>query len=254
MNISKKVIVTSAILSVSIFSESTLAESTLAESKWGIGLALSTGSEVYTDVDTETDVLPVLYYESENFYLLGPQFGYEFLEWSGLEFSFVGQYRFDGYDPEDDDAIFLGMEERSGSLDLGLEIEYETDVGDFAFTYLADATSEHKGNEMSLSYSLPIILSNGAISPYVSVTQMSDDLVDYYYGVRANEATSTRAFYKGESTTNLEVGINSQWQFGDHHKFVANLSFTSLGSEIKDSPIVDASNSTDLVVGYVYVF
>ena len=224
-----------------------------AEGKWGIGLGAISQDEGYIGIGRETNLVPVIFYQSEDFYILGPRFGYEVGAVGDLEFSLVGQYRFDGYEVADGD-IFNGMEDRKGSFDLGVEMEYETDLGDFGFEFITDATSEHKGQEMSVSYSLPFILQDGSITPYVALTHLSNDLVDYYYGVRANEATSTRAFYEGKSTTNVEMGIQSRWNYGENHLFVVNASVERVGSEIKDSPLVDSSTNTQFILGYVYVF
>lgn len=244
----KPVIFASSILSAGFTSVGVL-----AESKWGLGIGTAIQNQVYASVDAEVNVLPLIYYQSEKLHLVGPQFGYEILEWGDVEFTFLGRYRFDGYDAEDE-PLFEGMEDRSGSLDLGLEIQYETDYGDLSFSYMKDAMHNHKGSELSVGYSLPFIMSSGVIVPYVQITQQSDDLVDYYFGVRADEVTVNRSFFEGESTTNLELGVKVMWQFGEHHSVIANLGFTSLGSEIKDSPLVDGSTATNLILGYVYVF
>ncbi|WP_282145875.1 MipA/OmpV family protein [Alteromonas stellipolaris] len=224
-----------------------------SESKWGLGIGGVAQDNGYVDLGSEVNLLPVFYYEVGDFYLLGPQFGYEFGSLSNFEFSLVGGIRFDGYEAEDAD-VFEGMEDRSGSIDIGLEIEYESDYGDFSFEYLADAGSEHKGNEISFKYSLPFIFESSVITPFISVTHQSEDLVDYYYGVRDSEVTDNRALYKGEATSNVEFGIDSTWMFGKHHRVVGNLSYAMLGDEIKDSPLVENSNSLSLVFGYLYVF
>ncbi|MEM0911797.1 MAG: MipA/OmpV family protein, partial [Pseudomonadota bacterium] len=85
-------------------------------------------------------------------------------------------------------------------------------------------------------------------------SRLSDDLVDYYYGVRQSEAILNRPFYLGESTTNVTLGINSNWQWDRQNRFVANLSVTALGSEIEDSPLIDASTNVQFILGYLYVF
>lgn len=229
------------------------ASSAYSESKWGIGLGSLVQDNGYVDQSTEVNILPIVYYESGNFSILGPRFGYEFADLEGFEFTFVGQLNLGGYKEEDGD-IFTGMEERSGSVDLGLEIEYESDYGDFSFSYLTDATSEHEGNELSFKYSLPFIFESSMVTPYIGYVRQSEEMIDYYYGVRANEATLERPFYKGEAASGIEVGVFSLWRFGKHHNVVSDLSFVTLADEIKDSPLVDASNNVSLILGYLYVF
>ena len=221
--------------------------------EWGLGIGGIAGGEEYTDVSAEVNILPVVYIKTENFMLLGPRFGYEFASLGGLEITATGQFRLDGFEADDGD-IFEGMEDRSEAFEGGLELEYKTDYGDFSFGVTTDLSNTHKGNEMSVSYSIPFILSHGVISPYISAEALSDDLVDYYYGVRTDEATTSRPVYIGESTMNINFGIQSQWKLGKHHQFIGHLEWTSFGDEIKDSSLVDASSSVDFIFGYVYVF
>lgn len=95
-----------------------------AESRWGLGLGAVISDQGYVDIGNEITPVPVIYYQSENFQLLGPNFSYKLTEIDDLAFSFTGQFRFDGYE-EDDGDIFLGMDDRSGSFDLGLAITKE---------------------------------------------------------------------------------------------------------------------------------
>ena len=224
-----------------------------AETTYGLGIGVNAGNSLYKDIGTETGVLPIWIIQSDKFLLIGPQFSYEFATFSGLEFAFIGDYRGDGFSGSDG-AIFNGMKDRSGTYELGLEIEYESDFGDFSFAVLNDVLGEHEGNEISLTYSLPFINRSSVVTPYVSLINYSEDLVDYYYGVRANEATESRAFYEGKSTVNYEIGVDTQWRFGDHHIIAANLSYTAHGSEIEDSPIVDGNGTFNTLIGYAYEF
>lgn len=221
--------------------------------KWGVGLGAIASDKGYIDIGTETQAIPVVFYQSENLFLFGPNFGYKVADFQNVSLKAVGQYRFDGYE-EDDGDIFQGMEERSGSLDLGIAIGIDTDFGDFSIQALTDVTNEHEGNELSLSYSKSFYFESSSIEPFLTLTQQSDDLVDYYYGVRQSEATNLREAYIAESTTNVEVGIKSSYRVGAHHNFIGQFSYKAYGSEIKDSPLIDSSGEVSFILGYMYVF
>ncbi|GLR71557.1 MipA/OmpV family protein [Agaribacter marinus] len=223
------------------------------ESRWGLGLGLVISDQGYIDVSNEVTPVPVVYYQTENFQLLGPNFSYKLAEMSDLTLDFVGQLRFDGFEEGDSDT-FRGMEDRSGSFDLGLSVGYQTGFGDFSAQFITDATNEHKGNEFSLTYSTSYNFETYNIKPYLTLTRQSEDIVDYYYGVRSDEETQSRALYIGEATTNVELGVQANWRVGQHHNFITYASYTAFGSEIKDSPLVDASGSANLILGYMYVF
>lgn len=223
------------------------------QSRWGLGLGAIIQDQGYTDIGNESQVVPVLYYESENLEILGPNINYNLYSEGPFDFKLNAQYRFDGF-KDDDGDIFIGMEERSGTIDLGFSVDYESDYGDFSFQYMADAGGEHKGNEISLSYQKPFFFERSILTPYFSATRMSEDLVDYYYGVRSNEVTANRGFYQGEATTNIDVGVRYDHRFDKHHSILADFAYTAYGSGIKDSPLVDSSGGMRLIVGYVYVF
>lgn len=222
-------------------------------SRFGVGLGTIVQDKGYVGVDSDTMAVPIIYYQSKDFYLLGPTFGYKFARLDGAEFKLTGQVRFGGYDEEDGD-IFVGMDEKSITLDLGIGVDYKSDYGDFAFQFSTDALGEHKGNELSISYSKSYRMKGSMITPYVSIARLSEDVVDYYYGVNANEVTTFRGFYEGETTTNVEVGVRYNQQFGRNHSVMLNAGYTAFGQGIKDSPLIEKSSSTTVILGYMYMF
>lgn len=224
-----------------------------AESMWGLGIGAVVQDQGYKDASTEVQPFPVIFYQSERLQVLGPRASYTLWDGGALKFSAVGQFRLNGF-KEDDEDIFAGMDERSSAFDLGLEASYAADWGQISLAYLSDVTNEYEGNEISLSYSKGFQLDAWRVEPFVTISRASEELVDYYYGVRAHEVTTTRAFYEGEASTNVELGVNTNWRVGQHHNFIINASYTAYGSEIKDSPLVDGSGNASLILGYMYVF
>lgn len=230
-----------------------IAPASANEFRWGVGLGSIVEDSGYKGVSSETNLLPILYIETERFRLAGPSAEFDLYSGSDFGFSLIGQYRADGYEKGDGD-IFAGMQDRDDSFDLGFEVEYETDFGDFELGLLSDVSGTHKGHEASLTYSVPFTLSRGAVSPYLAYEVQSSKLVDYYYGVRESEATALRPFYKPGSVSNVEVGIDSEWLLGERHRIVANVSYVRRGSEVEDSPLIDSASETSLTLGYVYEF
>ncbi|MCF2855881.1 MipA/OmpV family protein [Pseudoalteromonas sp. SMS1] len=223
------------------------------ELKFGLGGALITQDEGYKDVGSETQFVPAIAIEYGNFRLLGPYASYTFFKTERIELAATGMLRLDGYEQDDSD-IFKGMEDRNMSFDFGIEAEVDTDIGEFGLKYIQDVTNTHDGYEATLSYGIPLRVEKGQVVPYVAVSLASEDLANYYYGVKAGEATADRSFYQVDSATNFEIGIKSDWFFGKNHMIKADASYTSFDSAIKDSPLVDKSGSFQLLLGYVYVF
>lgn len=232
---------------------SLLSGNAMAEGHWGVGVIGIWQDQGYKNISSTTTVVPAVLYQSDKLMWMGPQLNYKFWEANGVEFRAHAQYRFDGFDA-DEDALFEGMEDRDGALDIGLGMRYKTSVGVFGLTFLQDVTNTHEGNEISADYRYPIRYQGHMFSPYIAMSYSSKALTDYYFGVRESEVRADRAFYEGDATVNVEAGVNTIWSIADQQQIIANLSYTAYGSEIKDSPLVDGSGNLSLLVGYVYRF
>ena len=223
------------------------------ELSWGVGLGIVSGNAGYTQMGSDSMAVPIFLINYGKFYLMGPKFGYQLSSNDNYAFGLTGNYRLDGYEAEDS-SFLMGMDDRDGTLDLGVEYSYDTGLGEIGIEVVADTMGTHEGYQADVSFSYPINFDNGQLSPYVGAEYRSDDLVDYYYGVKSTEATQTRQFYQADSAVNLVMGIRSTWFSGPHHRFVAMLQFTGFDDSIKDSPIVDADDAYNMIVGYAYVF
>lgn len=230
-----------------------LSGNAMADGQWGVGVAAIWQDQGYKNISSTTTVVPAVVYQSDDILWMGPQFSYKFAQTNDLEFRAHAQFRFDGFDA-DEDVLFEGMEDRDGALDLGISMRYNTEIGNFTATFLNDVTGTHKGHEISAEYSYPMRIKGHMITPFVSTSYLSDDLVDYYFGIRQNEVRTDRAFYLGDATMNVRAGVNTLWSVAESQQIIANLSYTAYGSEIKDSPLVDGSGNLSLLVGYVYLF
>ncbi|OCQ21884.1 hypothetical protein A7985_08730 [Pseudoalteromonas luteoviolacea] len=242
-----------ALATIAMFSTTAIGQEQEDELRFGLGGAVVVQDEGYKDVGSETQFVPAIAIEYGDFRLLGPYASYTFFKTDNFELAATGMLRLDGYEQADSE-IFKGMEDRDMSFDFGLEAEIDTDFGEFGIKYTQDVTNTHEGYEATLSYGMPFTVDRGRIAPYIAVSFASEDLANYYYGVKAHEATASRAFYQVDSATNFEIGVSSDWFFGQNHMIKADVSYTSFDSTIKDSPLVDKSGTFQLLLGYVYVF
>jgi outer membrane protein len=226
------------------------------ELSWGVGLGMISEDEGYTEVGSDSTAVPIFIINYGKFYLMGPKFGYQLYANDNYTFGLTGNFRMDGYEAED--SLFLmGMDDRDGTLDLGVEYSYDTGFGKIGIEIVADTLGKHEGYQADISFSYPINFDNGQLSPYIGAEYRSDDLVNYYYGVKNTEVTQIRQFYQADSAVNLVMGIRSTWFSGPHHRFVAMLQFKAFDDSIKDSPIIDADDADDaynMIFGYAYVF
>jgi outer membrane protein len=92
------------------------------------------------------------------------------------------------------------------------------------------------------------------VMPYVTAHWLDKKYVDYYYGVRAAEATAGRAAYVGKGGVNVDVGLRTMYRFDEHHSMLLDVGITRLAKEIKASPLVDRSRTNRVILGYMYSF
>ncbi|WP_028606095.1 MipA/OmpV family protein [Ottowia thiooxydans] len=232
----------------------------LESSPWGLGMAVISTQKAYKGISRESKVLPMISYENRYVKLLGPNLELKLpgIELSGsqrLNFGVVTKL-FDGagYEASDSSAL-TGMADRKSGAWLGAKVEWENDLADVKLEWLGDASGKSKGQRLALSFERKIMLSPQLmLIPKVGAEWVDRKYVDYYYGVRASEATVGRAAYTGKATVNPEVSLTGIYRFDRHHSLMLNVGVTSLGKGVKNSPIVDRSTESRVMLGYKYSF
>lgn len=229
-------------------------------SSWGLGLAVVSAQKAYKGTDRETRALPMISYENRYVKLSGPNLelklpGLEFGDSRRLNFGVVAKlFGGGGYEPGDSPAL-AGMAERESSIWAGPKMEWENDFADAKLEWLGDASGNSKGQRVVLGLERkwkpgPSVM----LLPQVGVEWVDKKYVDYYYGVRASEATAGRAAYAGKATMNPEISLAGIYRFDKHQSMMLNVGVKALGKEIKNSPIVDRSTENRVMLGYMYRF
>lgn len=160
----------------------------------------------------------------------------------------------DGFD-QNDSTHFSGMAERDSSIDLGLIVDYQIGNGFISGSFMHDVSGAHEGFVADLNYSHSFELGGHALFiPTIGVSYLSEDYVDYYYGVRSSEATASRAAYKGDATFNTHVGYDLVFPLTENWELVQSSQYSWLGEEIEDSSLVDRDNSWSASLAITYRF
>jgi outer membrane protein len=229
-------------------------------SSWGLGLGVVSGQKAYKGTDRETKALPMLSYENQYVKLSGPNLelklpGLELSDSQRLNFGVVTKlFGGGGYEASDSPAL-AGMAERKSSVWAGAKVEWENDVADVNLELLGDASGKSKGQRVVLGLERKWMLSPELmLVPRVGVEWVDKKYVDYYYGVRASEATAGRAAYVGKATVNPEISLTGIYRFDKQQSLMLNVGVKSLGKEIKNSPIVGRSTENRVMLGYLYRF
>lgn len=221
--------------------------------QWGLGIGVGYERRPYRDFDDKARALPLLMFENRYVSLLGTRADIKLPSYGPLHFSVRARYALDGYDAGDS-PFLLGMQERKDSLWLGGTVSWRAAFGSLSGELLGDASGHSEGTQFRLQLERRLQRGAFAFTPRVAAHWMDDKYVDYYYGVRASEARLGRPVHRGESTTNLELGLRVDYTLAPRQSLFLDLSATRLGSGIEDSPLVDRSNVTGVRLGYLYRF
>ena len=220
--------------------------------RWGVGLGALSEDEGYRGIGRETELLPILYYESDRFRLLGPQAEYRVLGSKTSALNLRADFRFDGFEAADG-AIFSGMRERKGSVFVGVSGRHAASWGELTFD-LVKATSASRGVRGGVTYGVPFRHAAWTVYPKIGIEYFDRKFVDYYYGVGAAEVRPDRPAYRGKASVNLDLGVDLQYELGANHTVLGSIKYRGFGSAIKDSPLIEKSGSPRFTLGYVYRF
>jgi outer membrane protein len=206
---------------------------------WSVGAGAVFAPRPYEGMDAEVFPIPVVGVRYRNFYWDGIRAGFRFSPAEHLGLDLFAAARFDGYEEDDSDAV-RGMAERRLSADLGFRVSGEWERVETGLSLRTDVLDRSDGQEVEADVSFPMEAGSWRITPGLAVSWLSDDLVDYYYGVRPGEALPDRPGYEGEDTLNLSAEVAFLRPFADGRwLFLAGAEAVWFGSEIRDSPIVD---------------
>lgn len=227
-------------------------------SHWGLGMAAGVKQQPYTGAGNKTQGLPLIYFENRHVRVLGTGVELKVSKFdlgarSSLSFGLRARYGLGGYKPSDA-PILEGMEERKGSIWLGAGVTWRNEIADVSAEWLGDASGKSKGQNLRLGLQREFRAGNFTLTPRVDAVWLDGKYVDYYYGVRPDEARLDRPAYLGKSTLNTEIGLRVGYAIDSHQSVFVDISATQLGKQIKNSPLVDRSSQTAVSAGYLYRF
>ena len=156
--------------------------------RWTVGLLALDRDAPYRQLDEDLLVVPLVRFEGERFYLRGMRGGVVLANSGGISFGGFLQARGDGYDAADS-PFLAGMADRKFSMDAGLAASWRVPgVGQFEASLATDVLDRSGGQEAEVSWTGLVRAAGWQILPSVALRWQSQDMVDYYYGVRTSEA------------------------------------------------------------------
>ena len=228
-----------------------------SDSTWVVGANIGAINNPYVDESVDGFVSPTIRYNGERF----------FIREDSLNFNLVQSHGFSGGLTVALDAGFLlddslykdneklaGINERDAAIMGGVYFNHDSTFGRLSFFALSDISNEHDGQFASLLYTFDLKAGDWNINPTIGAQWSSDELVDHHAGVSASEATSTRAEYNGEATTNTFAGIRARYEMTEKWDINLETGITKLGSGFTDSSIIDDDLVYQASVGINYNF
>lgn len=220
---------------------------------WSAGL-LAIGRDVpYRGADSTLTVVPALQYEGERAYLRGLRFGWRLAGGERGGIDLVAQARMDGYKASDSD-FFAGMATRQRSLDIGLAGRLRPGVGELDASLVTDALSRHRGQAAFVGWGYPWRRGPLLLRPELGLRWWSADLVDYYAGVRPEEALPGRPAWRGRDALIGEAALSAVLALDAHWALFGRVGIERLPSAISDSPLIDDDTAVIGLLGVTYRF
>ena len=216
-----------------------------------IGLGILFPERAYKGMDSDVYVVPIIDLEYKSFFINQSSFGFYLFNGDMMKVSIAGAARLAGY-KADDSSDLNGMQDRDGSFDGGLRLQLKGKSITFTVTGLTDILDEYKGQEINATLSAKLL--KGFLRPRIGIRWFSDDLVDYYYGVRSSEVATGRPIYQPGDTLNYLVGLTIGLPIDQRWALVGDIQYEVLGEDIEDSPIVDEEALFRFTAGVVYRF
>ena len=227
-------------------------------SRRALGLGVVSRQLPYAGVERDNKAVPLLYFENRWLRVAGGNAELKLLHKTFTPTQTVSaglrlKYEDEGYEAKDSTRL-SGMEERKGGFWGGAAVAWRNPIAQLSAEWVADLSGNSKGQKLLLQVDRRIAWNGFSLTPRVQAQWLGKKYVDYYFGVRADEAGPDRMAYAGRSAMAIEAGLRMDYSVNSKHSVFLDLSATRLPDEIKLSPIVDRSSSSRVAAGYLYRF
>lgn len=229
----------------------TVSQSEPSSPSWGLGLGLGVSNSPYAGEGTKITPLPLIHYEGERFFFRGMTGGAHLIQTQTFGLDIIASLRTDGIDAKDFGRKELArngidrdqLEDRDNGLDMGLTASWRGAAGKFELTAKGDVSGASEGFELAAKYGYEFEVGRGSLEPTVSVSYLSKDTANYYYGTLKDEVARGVVDYKPGAVTIPKLGLTYTHPIGENWKFVSAVQYKFLPNEISDSPLVKSGTN-----------
>jgi outer membrane protein len=223
---------------------------------WTLGLAAAWSPSPYRDYNNKAWPLPLVNYEGKSFYVRGATIGYRLIGPGTDELSVIvsplgNRFRHD----DSDDPRLRRLSDRDISGMAGFAWRHRADWGQVQASAQKEFTGHGGGTALDLNYGYPITQGSLTLTPTLGVNYSNSALNNYYYGVSGKDALrSGLDAYRAGGGSSPYLGINAIYRLSHAWVASAGIRYALLPNAVKDSPMVDASQTRSYFVSLSYAF
>jgi MipA family protein len=221
--------------------------------RWSFGAMTIVRDTPYARADNDTLLVPLLQYEGERVYFRGLSLGWRLPPQGPVQVDLIARARLDGFKAKDS-PVFAGMATRQRSIEVGAAASTAAGPGRIEFAAFTDALDRSGGQELDLMWRGDFGRGPLRLQPEAGLRWQSRDLVDYYFGVRPQEATATRPAYRAGSALVPRLALSSLVPLSGGWSLFARVSVDRLPGSIEDSPLVDRASERRAFIGLLRGF
>lgn len=220
----------------------------------GLGFAMRFESSPYRGGGMRNDLVPIYEYEGKRTFLEAYRVGLKLVDTPDSRLDVFVGYRFEGFPYDRIPASLAGMASRDSGADFGLGYRVRKPWGTLFGEALHDAASGSNGTEIRAGYRYDWSLGKLQLQPRLAFAARDAKLNNYYYGVRAAEATATRREYQPGGGVNVEFGLSAIYRVSERWRLLGGISARRWSAGVRASPIFE--NRTQLAgqIGLAYDF
>jgi len=232
--------------------------------RFGVGLYADNERSIYDGHNGGDDVkiegIISFQYRGDKLNIDEKSASYKFFDNGKYQIEVIGNSEERGYQASDSTKL-TGMAERKNSWDLGGRVAAKTGLGVVSLAATGDVSGKHKGQEVDLKFSQDLFRKGPRGNPrgvsvdlQAGVKWQSDEVVDYYYGVKNSESTAARATYAGKDAVTPYIGLTARTNIANHVTFDVGAIYKHYPDEITESPIADKDHDVEITAGLTYWF
>lgn len=170
-----------------------------------------------------------------------------------IAFGVAGETRL-GFHAKDDPSL-TGMSTRQDAVEGGPIVEWQLPQLSLSLGYFADLSSVSGGRSVRLSVDRQLLdTATWDMDAYLDFDRSNSSIVQYYFGVRPNEATIARPYYQPGATVNSTLGLSGAYKLDKRHAILFGSEIGHLGESAAGSPVVQRRTGLMGYIGIGLVF